>query len=296
MTDHFGYIGLGTMGSAMAEHLITTGHRVTVFDIDRDAVDRAVAQGAVAGQNAAAVAAAADVVSVCVPAAAHIDAVFSGAGGLAEAARPGLTVLIHSTVHPDTIHAAVATAARWGVRVADACVAGGERNARAGTQTLLVGGLAELDPAARALLEIYGETIIAAGPVGAGAALKLAVNVMTYAQFAAAATAHDLLHGVGVDPALVFDAWRALGQLGALTEQYRVLLDVPAAHVVGGFRDGLLTQVGIAQRDLALAMALGATRPGIAAVLAALHDAMPSLYCVAADPPGTGRPDEARAP
>jgi 3-hydroxyisobutyrate dehydrogenase-like beta-hydroxyacid dehydrogenase len=244
MTYPFGYIGLGTMGSAMAEHLITTGHRVTVFDIDPDAVDRAVAQGAVAGQNAA----------------------------------------------------AVATAARWRVRVADAGVAGGERNARAGTQTLLVGGLAELDPAARALLEIYSETIIAAGPVGAGAALKRALNVMTYAQFAAAATAHDLLHGVGVDPALVFDAWRALGQLGALTEQYRVLLDVPPAHVVGGFRDGLLTQVGIAQKDLAPAMALGATRPGIAAVLAALHDAVPSLYCVAGDPPGTGRPDEARAP
>ena len=81
----FGYIGLGMMGSAMAENLIRRGGAVvTVHDIDPAAVLAAVALGAAPAASAAEVARASDVVSVCVPAAAHIEAVLSGPGGIVE--------------------------------------------------------------------------------------------------------------------------------------------------------------------------------------------------------------------
>ena len=66
----------------------------------------------------------------------------------------------------------------------DACVAGGADNARAGSLTMLAGGLDEMPLVARELLDVYAGTLIDAGPVGAGATLKIAINVMTYAQFA----------------------------------------------------------------------------------------------------------------
>ena len=277
----YGYIGLGMMGSAMAENLIRRGGgSVTVHDIDPAAADKAVSLGAVAGTNAAEVARTSDVVSVCVPTAAHIEAVLSGPGGIAEGAHPGLSVLIHSTVHPHTVLKARDTAAEWGVAVFDACVAGGADIARSGNQTVLAGGLADMELDARELLDVYADTIIDAGPVGAGAALKIAINVMTYAQFAAAAAAHDMVASTGGEPAALLEAWRSMGQMGVLTEQYCALLAIPAENIRGELRAMLETQAGIADKDLSLALDLGCARPGAAAVLEALRVAMPAVYNV----------------
>lgn len=279
----YGYIGLGMMGSAMAENLIGTGAPVTVFDLAAPAVAKAVSQGATAATSAAEVAEASDVVSICVPAAEHLHAVLHGAGGIAEAAREGLSILVHSTVHPDTIRAEHAAVAPWGVALFDASVAGGDRQARAGTQTVLVGGLGAMNDATRGLIDIYGETVIDAGPVGSGAALKLAINVMTYAQFAGAATGYDLVTATGGDPAGLWQALGALGQMGALTDQFRHILGVPAAHITGDFRTMLETQVGIAVKDLSLALELADTRGATGAMLSAIRASMPALYGVEED-------------
>ena len=277
----YGYIGLGMMGSAMAENLIRHGSGpVTVHDIDPAAVDAAVALGAAAAADAAEVARNSDVVSICVPAAAHIEAVLSGPGGIAEGVHDGLCVLIHSTVHPDTVLAARAAATEWGVDVFDACVAGGADNARAGSLTVLAGGLADMPAAAREVLDVYAGTLVDAGPVGAGAVLKIAINVMTYAQFAAAATAHDLVASTGGEPAALLESWRFMGQLGALTEQYCALLEIPAEHIQGELRTMLETQAGIATKDLSLALEVGRTRPGAGALLDALGRVMPAVYNV----------------
>ena len=277
----YGYIGLGMMGSAMAENLIRGGGgSVTVHDVDGAAVAEAVSWGAEAGASAAEVARASDVVSICVPAAAHIEAVLSGPGGIVEGIHDGLCLLIHSTVHPDTVLAARDVAAEWGVPVFDACVAGGADNARAGSLTVLAGGLGDMPPAACGVLDTYAGTLIDAGPVGAGAALKIAINVMTYAQFAAAAAAHDMVATTGGEPAALLEAWRSMGQLGALTEQYCALLEIPAEHIRGELLTMLETQAGIAGKDLSLALELGRTRPGAAGVVEAVRAAMPAVYNV----------------
>ena len=277
----YGYIGLGMMGSAMAECLIRHGSgSVTVYDIDPAAVDAAVSLGAEAGASAAEVARASDVVSICVPAAAHIETVLSGPGGIAEGAHEGLCLLIHSTVHPDTVLAARDVASERGVPVFDACVAGGADNARAGTLTVLAGGLDDMPAAAREALDVYAGTLIDAGPVGAGAVLKIAINVMTYGQFAAAAAAHDMVATTGGEPAALLEAWRSMGQLGALTEQYCALLEIPAEHIRGELLTMLETQAGIATKDLSLALEVGRTRPGAAGVVEAVRTAMPAVYNV----------------
>ena len=322
--SRYGYIGLGMMGSAMVENLIGTGAEVTVCDVDPAAVDAAVALGAAAAASPAEVAEVSDAVSICVPAAEHLNQVLDGPGGLAEGvgegpgglaaenreglgglaaenpegpgglaaenpegpgglaegSRGGPAILVHSTVHPDTIRAARRRAAAWGAPLFDACVAGGAISARTGDLILLAGGLGEMPGPARTLLDVYAAHVIDAGPVGAGAALKIAVNVMTYAQFAAAATAHDLITAQGADPALLTEAWRAMGQLGSLTEQYQALVGLRPEQITGDFRESLQALAGIGRKDLALALELGPTRTGAAAVLEALHGAMDAVYNV----------------
>ena len=129
-----------------------------------------------------------------------------------------------------------------------------------------------------ALLVALAVTLTRSYWVGAGAALKIAVNVMTYAQFAAAATAHDLMAAQGANPALLTEAWRAMGQLGSLTEQYQALVGLRPEQITGDFRESLEALAGIGRKDLALALELGQTRPGTAAVLEALHGAMDAIY------------------
>ena len=122
MTVH-GYIGLGMMGSAMCERLATSGATVLAHDLNTAAVDAAVEHGATAASSTEEVAEQANIISTCVPAAAHIDAVIDE---LATVGRAGQILLIHSTVHPDTIRAAQTRVAAWEGRVFDAAGAGGD--------------------------------------------------------------------------------------------------------------------------------------------------------------------------
>ncbi|MFA9563607.1 MAG: NAD(P)-dependent oxidoreductase [Acidimicrobiales bacterium] len=281
----YGYIGLGDMGSAMAGHLLSTGAAVTVFDLDAAAVERAVAQGGTAADSAGDVAASSDLVSICVPAAVHIEAVMTGPGGIAEGAHDGLTLLIHSTVHPDTMTWARDTAAPWGVSVFDACVAGGGAAADEGELAVFAGGTDEMPAAARDLLDVYGSKVIAAGPVGSGAALKIGVNVMTYAQQAAAAASFELVEGAGADTDALVEAWRHTGQLGALTERFLPMLSFAPSDIQGDLRTYLQSTVSIAQKDLELALAMCRPDPrNVAPVVSAVHDAMPAVF-------GVGDPD-----
>lgn len=272
-----GYIGMGAMGSAMTERLLSCDVDVVVFDVDDAAVERASDLGAVAAASAAGVAASCDIISVCVPAAEHVDAVLDGPAGIVDGAHDGLTVLVHSTVHPDTVAGARDRAAAWGAAVHDACVAGGEHAARAGELAIFAGGHADMAPAVRELLAMYGSKVIDAGPVGAGAALKIGVNVMTYAQQAAARTAIDLVDAAGGSTDALVDAWRHIGQLGRLTEQYLGLLSIPPEHITGELRASLVRTVDIGRKDLALAAELSAADGPWQDLLAVLGLAMPEV-------------------
>ena len=85
----YGYIGLGDMGSAMAENLIRNSSDVTVYDINPEAVQEAVQHGATAATSPADVAQQSDVISICVPADEHIAQVLTGPEGVIEAANYG---------------------------------------------------------------------------------------------------------------------------------------------------------------------------------------------------------------
>ena len=213
--------------------------------------------------------------STCVPAAQHIEAVIDD---LELVAKPGQVLLIHSTVHPATIRAAQARMATWGGHVFDACVAGGNEAAREGQLAIFAGGLSDAPDAVHELLDVFGSKVIDAGPVGAGAALKIGVNVMTYAQFAAAAIAHDGVAASGGNPQALLEAWRHTGMLGALTENFSGMLGLAPADLTGGFREMVETQVGIGEKDLELATELGDPPEAVIDVVRSIQRLMPAVY------------------
>lgn len=270
-----GYIGLGEMGRAMCSRLVTSGRTVVAFDLDAAALDAAVAGGAQGAADAAEVARRSDVVSICVPADHHVLAVVDA---LEAGAHEGLTVLIHSTVHPDTMRAAAERVAAWGGRCHDACVAGGDAAAREGQLVMFVSDLDEVAPRAREVLDRYSDLLIDTGPAGSGAAVKIGVNVMTYAQQAALIAAYELVAHQGASVDALVAAWRHNGQFGPVIERFSALAGFPP-EALRGMADYLSNVVSIAQKDLDLALALGEGTPrGPSPAVAAIRDHMPTIF------------------
>ncbi len=276
----YGYIGLGQMGAAMCSHLLGLNLPATVYDLDTQRVEEAVAKGASAAASPAEVAANSEIVSVCVPAAAHLEAVLHGDDGLRDAGTDDLTILVHSTLLPEQVQAARSRAAGWGADLHDACVAGGAAAAATGDLTILAGGLEDMTTHARDLLHHYGSKVVDAGAVGSACALKLGINVMTYAQFAAATTAFEIVTNDGVATDTLVDVWRHLGQLGKLTEAFLILAAIPAHEMPDAVREIVTSSVAIAQKDLELASELTETE-NLNNVIDALHDAMGDTFGLA---------------
>jgi 2-hydroxy-3-oxopropionate reductase len=199
-----GFVGLGVMGRPMAEHLVRSGHEVTVHNRSQDPVRALVEAGAKAAGSAAEAADGADVVITMVPDSPDVETVVLGERGVLETARDGLLLIDMSTIRPDTARAVAEAAKARGVRFLDAPVSGGQAGAVEATLSIMVGGSAEDFQAARPVLEALGRTIVHVGPVGAGQTVKAANQLIVAGVIELVSEAIVLLeaHQVDMEPAV----------------------------------------------------------------------------------------------
>lgn len=198
-------IGTGRMGSAMARALVRAGVSLIVHNRSRE---RAEALGAelgarVAGTPAEA-ASAADICLTMLADDAAVEAVFRGPSGLLEGARAGAVLVDLSTVTPDTIRSLAGPARAAGVGLLDAPVSGSVATAESGQLTLMVGGEAGDLEQARPALEPLAKVIVHVGPLGSGAAMKLAVNTVIFGLNEALAEGLVLAEAAGIDRSLAY--------------------------------------------------------------------------------------------
>ncbi len=264
-----GFIGLGSIGKPMARRLLAGGLETTVFDIDAAAVDELVAAGARPAGCAREVAAAADVVGVCVRDDADVRAVVFGPDGILAGAAPGLVIAIHSTILPRTVCEVGAAAAARGVGVIDACVTGGVAGAEQGQLTYMVGGDTAHLERCRPVFATGAEKIVHTGPLGTGAATKLCNNLMTYLGFLAAFEATLLARGGGLSQQALEEVTRANGNMTDQMRRFLVLHQAPAEQRHDpGFQQMLLSITTLAEKDLAVTLAFarehGIALPGTA--------------------------------
>lgn len=258
MTRRVGYIGLGDMGKAMASNLAPKGFDTQVFDLNPVPMKELAEAGAAEGESAIGVGTHAEVLSVCVPADEHVEAVLLGEAGALAGMSEGDLVAVHSTVQPATIEKVAAAAAGRGVDLIDVCVTGGRELAEKGELTLLVGGPEAAVEKARPVLEAYGKTLLHAGALGAGAKLKLAVNLLTYVNWAAAAESLRLATASGLDPEIFLDAVKSNGQLSSMQQRFVASQQLPKEAIESdAFQDFIRLQMHTAEKDLAHALELG---------------------------------------
>jgi 3-hydroxyisobutyrate dehydrogenase len=171
-----GFIGLGAMGAGMARNLAKHGLLAAVWNRTADRA-RALATdtGGTAAADPAALAAAVDIVVMCVSADADVLGVVDA---LLPAARAGLTVIDCSTVSAATAREAAARLATCGAAFLDCPVSGGVEGARDGTLAIMCGGDGAVFERARPVLEAMGRTVTHMGPTGYGQSTKATNQIM----------------------------------------------------------------------------------------------------------------------
>lgn len=211
MTAVAGFVGLGNIGKPMAQRLAAAdGVELWIYDVMADPVVELTAAGAKAAGSVAELAEVVDTLCVMVRDDDQVREVLGQV--LAVADRRGedrpLTVVVHSTVAPDTPASLAETAAAYGVRVVDAPVSGGAMGAADGSLAIMVGGSEEAFAAVRPTLELMGSKVIHAGPIGAGTRFKLARNMLHFIAFTAATEAQRLAEAAGLDLVALGDVVR----------------------------------------------------------------------------------------
>lgn len=272
------FIGLGNMGGPMAMNLQKAGHAVKAFDLSVDACKKYAAEGLNISPSAADSVADAEIVISMLPASAHVEGLFLGAGkpGLLDSIKAGTLVIDSSTIAAATSRKVAEAAATKGIAMIDAPVSGGTGGAVAGTLTFMVGGEAKDLERARPVLEKMGANIFHAGAAGAGQTAKICNNMLLGILMIGTSEALALGVANGLDPKVLSEIMRRSSGGNWALEKYNpmpgVMETAPASkNYAGGFgTDLMLKDLGLAQEN---ATAVRAATPlgGLARSLYAAH-------------------------
>jgi 3-hydroxyisobutyrate dehydrogenase-like beta-hydroxyacid dehydrogenase len=248
-----GYIGLGNQGAPMAKRLVDWPGGLVVFDVRTEAMTPLAEAGASLADSIADVAAA-DIISVTVL---NDEQVRDVVGRLAEHAKPGTVIAIHSTIEPDTAGELAEELRPKGIHVVDAPVSGGAGAADKGELAVMVGADEEAYGKVKPVFKQWASLVVHAGEPGAGTRMKLARNMLTFTGFAAACEAQKLAEAAGID----------LQKLGRVVRHSDAQSGGPGAIM---FRDDMkpltpdhflhdmfIHTRGLGEKDLRLALGLG---------------------------------------
>ncbi|MFQ1020816.1 NAD(P)-dependent oxidoreductase [Tardisphaera saccharovorans] len=173
-----GFIGLGIMGSGMAKNLLRAGFPLTVYNRTKSKAEALGNEGAVVVDTPAEVAQRSDAVFEIVTDAPDVEQVLFGKGGVVEGKHDGLIFVDESTNSPSHAKAFSERLSELGIEFLDAPVTGGDKGAREGTLTIMVGGKKEVFERVKPAFQAMGKTVVYAGEAGSGQALKLANQIV----------------------------------------------------------------------------------------------------------------------
>ena len=247
-----GFIGLGIMGTPMAQNLLNAGHDMHVRT--RSKVPAALQAAHVCATNAD-VARAADIIFLMLPDTPDVEAVLFGKDGVAEGLSAGKVVVDMSSISPMDTKAFAQKINALGCEYLDAPVSGGEVGAKAASLTIMVGGTEATFERVKPLFELMGKNITLVGGNGDGQTTKVANQIIVALNIAAVGEALLFASKAGADPAKV----RAALMGGFASSR---ILEVHGERMIKRtFNPGF--RIALHQKDLGLALS-GAKSMGVA--------------------------------
>jgi 2-hydroxy-3-oxopropionate reductase len=245
-----GYLGVGAMGQPMATKLLDGGHRLTVLDINEDAVRPFLERQASRAGTPREMAERCEIVFVSLPTLAAFRQVVFGQDGLLQGGR--MKILVNTcTVGMPFLREIEQAMTPRGVTIVDCPISGGPAGARAGTLSVMVSGDAAAIETVRPLISLWGPTVTVCGErPGAAQVLKLTNNILFAVAVAATSEAFVMGAKGGLDPEVMMRA------IGAGSGSNRAFDMVMAGPVLSrAFNMG--AAMHILMKDIDLALELG---------------------------------------
>ena len=243
-----GFVGLGIMGTPMAEHLIKGGHDVSLYSIPSipqsliDAGGKACVSGKEVAQNA-------DIIFIMVPDTPHVAAALFGENGIAEGLTKGKIVVDMSSISPIETKEFALKINALGCDYLDAPVSGGEVGAKNATLSIMVGGNEDTFSTVKPLFELMGKNITLVGGNGDGQTTKVANQIIVALTIEAVGEALLFASKAGADPAKVRQAL-----MGGFASSK--ILEVHGERMIKRtFNPGF--RIELHQKDLNLALSTG---------------------------------------
>ena len=249
------FIGLGNMGGPMAANLIKAGHKLTVYDLNKEVVQSAVNAGAKSAGSAIAALTNANVVISMLPNGSIVKSLYTGKKGLINHLAKDVLVIDSSTIAADDARHVAQNCKSKGISMIDAPVSGGTAAAIAGTLTFICGGEAEDYEKAKPILEAMGKNIFHAGASGAGQVAKICNNMLLAVHMIGTAEALNMGAKQGLDAGVLSEIMKASSGNNWSLQVYNpypgVMPNVPSSNNYdGGF------MVNLMSKDLSLAQEL----------------------------------------
>ena len=241
-----GFIGLGIMGSPMAQNLLNCGeHHLVVYDVDAEKAKTLLVQGAAQGRSIADTVQEADVILTSLPGPKQITDVAFGDYGIVANIKKQAVWIDLSTNNLETAKRIHQASLKYDFDILDAPVSGGDEGARAGNLSILVGGDLAVFNRYISVLQCIGERISHLGPHGAGYSAKIAQVVLCYLHSLALSEA--LMLGVkgGVDTTAMLNIIQNSTGRSYVADRY-------GPPILSGDYDPSFT-VGLAHKDMYLA-------------------------------------------
>lgn len=244
-------VGLGRMGFGLAVSLRRAGRSVVGFDLDPGVADAAAGAGIEFVAEIDRVAACATIL-LALPDGPDVR---MAVDQIVSRAAEGTLVIDCSTVDPAGTIALAVEAAGHGIRLRDAGMAGGPRDAEQGTLLFMVGCPEDEWDEIRALLDPIGRDVVRCGDTGAGVTLKVVNNLLALTVFLADVEALSIAKSAGLDLDV---AMTVLGSTGAANAALNGLVggQLLQREFAGAFRTAL------AHKDVRIAVDL-AERLGV---------------------------------
>lgn len=240
-----GFVGLGTMGTPMAGHLLKAGHQVSLFSIP-SIPDVLIEQGGKACASSKEVAKNSEIVFIMVPDTPDVAAALFGESGVAEGLSAGSIVVDMSSISPIETQSFAARIRALGCDYLDAPVSGGQLGAQAASLSIMVGGEQAVFDKVKPLFELMGKNITLVGDNGHGQIAKVANQMIVAMNIEAVGEALLLASKAGADPSRVRQA--LMGGFAASR-----ILEVHGERMINrSFNPGF--RIELHQKDLNLAL------------------------------------------
>lgn len=191
-----GLVGLGLMGSALADRLLGAGQRVLGWDIDAECRAALREREGDVARDAQEVFSSCSRVLLSLPSHREVGDVVQAAG---PSLSRGLTIIDTTTGDPASTEELAKVLSERGITYLDATISGSSAQVRAGSATMMVGGDAESFAACSDIFAGIGPQTFHTGPAGTGAKMKLVTNLVLGLNRAALAEGLAFAQSIGLD-------------------------------------------------------------------------------------------------